>query len=703
MALIGKIRKNSWLLIVLIGLGLGGFIIMDMTSGQQSAFGGGQFVMGEVEGEQLDWNQFNRTESILYNNSSTDVYARRNALWNYMVEEAIVSEEAQALGLGVSKQELLDLQFGANPSPIIFQRFRDPATQQLDRQQLNEFQTAIQTGQLTDPNIRAFWAYQEKEIIKDRLQSKINGLVSKAIYTPTWMAEMGYADQNQRMDLALVQVPYDEIDNTEVSLEDSDFQAFLNENRALYETDEETRRVEYVAFNVAPTAADSAMWRQQIAELVSEFEQTSDDSLFIERNLGTYDPAYVSKAQINPDIADTLFSMPVGSVYGPYLEGGFYKAAKVLDRAVVPDSVRSRHILLPVSNPNEAVQAQSTIDSLKNLIESGQVTFDSLAAKYGTDATRTKGGDLGYVGPGRMVKPFNDLIFYEAEEGELNIVYTQFGIHLVEVTGRKFVGDEESIRVGYIQQSIVPSEETQKEMYERAQTFYGNNRSLEELEAAVAADPALSLEVSDPLRRNDFRVGTLPAGQASRDIVRWAFLEGEEGQVSPQVYVIQDPVEFYDSRYIVAGLKDVQAAGLPSVAAIRDQIEPQVINRKKAEMLSSQLASKDLSAIASEYNVDVDTINGLTFSQPALTGYGNEPKVIGSAFGLDVDQVSAPIRGNSGVYVLKMLNKPQAGTATNLPQLRRNMSSSVRSQVGIRLMQAMRENADIEDNRSRFY
>ncbi len=703
MALIGKIRKNSWLLIVLIGLGLGGFIIMDMTSGQQSLFGGNQFVMGEVEGEQLDWNQFNRTESILYNNAGTDIYARRNALWNYFVEEAILAGEADALGLGVSKQELLDLQFGAMPSPIIMQRFRDPVTQQLDRQQLNEFRTAIQTGQMTDPSLRAFWAHQEKEIIKDRLQSKINGLVSKAIYTPTWMAEMGYADQNQRVDVALVQVPYDEIDNTEVALEDSDFQAFLEENRAIYERDEETRVIEYVAFNVVPTEADSAKWRQQIADLIPEFERTEDDSLFIERNLGVYDPAYVSKERVNPDIADTLFSMPVGSVYGPYLEGRFYKAAKVLDRAVVPDSVRSRHILLPVTNPTEAMQAQSTIDSLKNLIETGQATFDSLAAKYGTDATRTKGGDLGYVAPGRMVKPFNDLIFYQAEEGELNIAYTQFGIHLVEVTGRKFLDQEQSIRVGYVQQAIVPSDETQREVYERAQTFYSNNRTLDQLEAAVDENPALNLEVSAPLARNDFQVGTLPAGQASRDIVRWAFLEGEEGAVSPQVYGIQDPVEFFDSRYIVAGLKEVQPAGLPSVQAVRAQIEPQVINRKKAELLESQMQGMDLTAIASQYNVELDTINGLTFSQATLTGYGNEPKVIGTAFSLAPEEASEPVSGNSGVYVLKMLNKPPAGTATNLPQLRRNMSSSLRSQVGIRLMQAMRENAEIEDNRSRFY
>ena len=72
MALIGKIRKNSWLLIFLIGLGLGGFILMDMFSGQQSIFGSTQFTVGKVAGEKLDWNEFNRAESILYSNSGGD-------------------------------------------------------------------------------------------------------------------------------------------------------------------------------------------------------------------------------------------------------------------------------------------------------------------------------------------------------------------------------------------------------------------------------------------------------------------------------------------------------------------------------------------------------------------------------------------------------------------------------------------------------
>ena len=190
MALIGKIRKNSWLLIALIALGLGGFIIMDMTSGQQSVFGSSQFEMGEIEGEKVDWGEFNRTEQMLYGSSGGDVYGRRDYLWGYYIEDALVRKEAKALGLGVSQPELMDLQFGQNPSIIIQQRFTNPQTGQIDRERLMSFKTALEDGSLAqDQQSGPFWAHQEKEIIKQRLQDKINNMVSKAMFTPSWMLE----------------------------------------------------------------------------------------------------------------------------------------------------------------------------------------------------------------------------------------------------------------------------------------------------------------------------------------------------------------------------------------------------------------------------------------------------------------------------------------------------------------------------------
>ena len=236
MALIGKIRKNSWVMIVLVALGLGGFIVMDMTSGQQSVFGSSQTVVGNINGSKVDWNQFSRVDQmmydVLYRNSTTDAFTRRTLLWNYYVEEAIIKEEADLLGLGVSKAELLDLQFGANPSPVIQARFRNPATNAVDFQQLNQFKQAIETGQFTDPLLRSFWRHQEQEIMKDRLESKLSTMVSKAIYSPNWMVEMSHSDQ-QNIDFAYVKVPFDEMDNSEVTVDEADLKKFETEKKGV--------------------------------------------------------------------------------------------------------------------------------------------------------------------------------------------------------------------------------------------------------------------------------------------------------------------------------------------------------------------------------------------------------------------------------------------------------------------------------------
>lgn len=401
MALISQIRKNSWILVVMIALGLGGFILMDMTAGQQSLFGGSQFTVGNVEGEKLDWNKFSQVEQVIYGNSGAEVYSRRENLWNFFVEDILISRESESNGLGIGKPELLDLQFGDNNmqniSPVIQARFGDPMTGMINMQLLSQYKASIQNNTLTDPGIRSFWAQQEKEIIKDRLQTKLTFMVEKGMYTPSWMAEMSNRDLNQRMDFAYVKVPLDELDNTEVSVSDSDFKAYLQENKAVYTIKEERRSIAYVSFPVVPTAADSAAIRGRLAELASEFESVENDSLFLLNNLGTLDPVFYKKDELGVALADNLFDLPAGSVYGPYREGNAYKIAKLLDKQVLPDSVKSRHILIRASTPVEFESAEKLLDSLTVLIERGVESFDSLAAKFGTDGTAQLGGDLGYV------------------------------------------------------------------------------------------------------------------------------------------------------------------------------------------------------------------------------------------------------------------------------------------------------------------
>jgi len=468
MALIGKIRKHSWVLIVLIGLGLASFILMDMFAGDKSAFGSSQNIMGSFGDKKLDYTEFSKTEQALYGNSSGDVFTRRNVLWNYFVEEALVKKQADALGLGVCRDELMDLQFGANPSPIITQRFMDPNTRQIDRAQLNNIKQTLEAGNLQDaidkgqlnPSFPGFWAHQEKEIIKDRLQSKLSTMVSKAMYTPTWMVEQAHADQNQRVEFEYVQIPFDEVDDSDVSLTDADYTNYLNSNKGKFVTDEETRKLAYFSFDVIPTLGDSAKIKEGLVELKTAFAETTDDSIFVENNYGTMDPAYLSKDKVSAAIAETVFDLPAGSVYGPYIDNGNYQLVKVIDNMTVADSVKSRHILIKATNQTELVAGNNTIDSLKALIEAGTNDFADLAKQFSQGPSASKGGDLGYAAPGAMVKPFNDLIYFTAEVGNVYKVFTQFGVHLVEVQDRKYINNNQGVQLAYIAQPIVPSQKT---------------------------------------------------------------------------------------------------------------------------------------------------------------------------------------------------------------------------------------------------
>ncbi len=708
MALISKIRNNSWLLVVLLALGLGGFVLMDMVSGQQSVFGSGRTRLADIDGRKVDVNEFNRVDQILYGNSGADVYARRDYLFNFYVEETLLQEEAEEIGLGVSKEELVDLQFGVNLSPIIQQRFVNPNTGQVDRNILNQYRTAIQNGTL-DPQLRQFWAIQEKEIITDALKRKLTTMLTKAVYTPNWLLEMMGQEQAQKVDFAYVQVPYDVVDNSEVALTDEDFENYLEAHKAKYWQDEETRRVAYVAFDVVPTPEDSASLRKTIEDLIPAFAETEDDSLFVENNYG-YIETNVKKEQLPPVIADTVFVAPVGSVIGPYIDQGEYRAVKILDRKVIPDSVRARHILKRVSAPEQVAQAQRTIDSLKNLIETGQAIFDSLAVAFSDDPSNAgKGGDLGWFGEGMMVKPFNDACFFEGEPGKLMVVYTQFGIHLVEVTDRKFINNTEAVKLAYITQPIVPSEATQSRVRNEALDFVEKFPTLEELRAALAERPDLTLEVSPPLTANDYSVGALGSGPAAREIVRWAFGydpntgEPDVGDVSPNIYTFQPEGAYYVDKFVVAALQAVQEPGLPSVDYIRDEIEPLVLNEKKGALISEQIKGKELEAIAAQYELSVDTARNVNFGSSVISGIGSEPRVLGWAFVLDQGQQSDPIAGNNGVYVIEVTFKPAPTPPANLAIFRQTAALSARSQIQARVMDALKELADIEDYRARFF
>jgi len=676
---------------------------MDMTSGQQSIFGSQTTSLGKVAGKNIDYNDFSRTENALYGGSSGDVFVRRNSLWDFFVEDALIKEEADYLGLDMTMQEFQELQFGANPSPIVAGAFRDPATGQLNRQQLQQIQQGVESNTL-NPQYHNYWSAMQKQIEKTCLQDKLNTLVSKSLYVPTWMVEGFHKENNDKVDFNYVRIPFDNINDADVSLTDADYSSYLTENTGQYYQDEETRKASYVVFDAKPTAKDSLDLRTALSGKITKWETNDNDSLFLVTNLGQYDEAYVKKGDLSEAIKDVVFGLPVGSIHGPYIDGGEYKAVKVMNKMVIPDSVKARHILLKYADAVGRSRARVTADSLVNVLESGTNRFDSLAVKYSQDVgSGAKGGDLGYQAAGSFVKPFNDMVFYKAKKGEYNLVESQFGLHIIEVVNNKFINNDEGVQVGYISSPIIPSQDTQNELYAKVIEFSGKNTTMSAFETACA-EQGLEVINSPTFKRNDYTLGLLGGGQPSRDIIKYAFKSSTSvGDVSSDVFSYQNTQYNYINKYVVAGLQSIVPAGMPPVAAVKDQIELQVMNRAKAEAIKAKISGTDLSSIASSFNSTVDTIRNVAFSATFQPDLGNEPKVIATAFNTSAGQMSNAVIGNSGVFLISPIQVTPAENGPSVAVLRNQMGLSTQNQVGTRLMESVRKSADVKDNRFTFF
>ncbi|MCB0655676.1 MAG: peptidyl-prolyl cis-trans isomerase, partial [Saprospiraceae bacterium] len=173
--------------------------------------------------------------------------------------------------------------------------------------------------------------------------------------------------------------------------------------------------------------------------------------------------------------------------------------------------------------------------------------------------------------------------------------------------------------------------------------------------------------------------------------------------VSPDVYIYQDPVNYFNSKYLIVALSAIQPSGVASIESVRDDVTPLVRNQKKGQQLAGKISGTDLNAIAGQFNTEVDSAQNITFVSTFVPGLGNEPKVIAEAFKLSRDQISSPIIGENGVYVIKVTDKIEDATDPNISVLRQQASAQLRAAVSSRLIESLRKNAKIKDYRSTYY
>lgn len=708
MGMISSIRKRLWIVTVLMALALLGFIVMDMTSGGSSSLIGNPDTVGSVAGEELSWREFQQTERVLYNNADVDYFGRKDYLWNQFIEKVILDKEAVHNGTGVSEAELQELQFGYNLSPVIQRNFRDPNTGQVNREQLNFFKQGLEDESL-DPQYRDFWLVQQKQVIQDRMNAKLSNLVSRSLYMPNFMIERNQYESNLRLDFAYGLVSYNVINEEDVVIEESDYEAMRKEKEASIQTKEETRTVKLAVLDIIPSAEDSASLRDAVAAKTEAFKTATDDSSFVVSNLGTWDDAYKPAQELTPMLQEIAFLAPVGDVLGPYVDEGEYRITKILDRKALPDSVRASHILVRVQTREQYLAAVSLLDSLRNLVETGQGRFDSLAMKFSQDpGSAIKGGDLGFTMPGKMVKPFNDAIFFQMKKGDLKMVLTQFGVHLILLNEAAYSSNTMGVHLATIGETIIPGDEVTNGLFDFAQTIIQENRTLDALEQALSKDGRYSLQVVGNLFENTYQVNQFGAfaNNTVREIVRWAYLKNTQvGEVSPEVYDLQEETKKFTNKYVIAGLSEIVPKGIASIEPFRNQLKSEILKRKRFEKIRERIGEvRELGLVLGEYTVgSIDT----SFDTSPYSGYinnlGEEIRVVSSLVKLEEGQTSQPLMGEKGVLVCKLLRKQIPGPPSNLDAFRAFFVHPAKNVAMNYLMPSLKEQYRIKDYRSKFF
>ncbi|MBL7904224.1 MAG: SurA N-terminal domain-containing protein [Bacteroidales bacterium] len=708
MALIGDIRKRSGLLTIIIGVALALFVLGDFISNRGPRGGRGDNVIAEINGEKILATDFNqRVEDNMEaqklntgkeNLTSDEQFQIRQQTWDQVLNETLLLEEVARLGLTVTTEELDDQIRGKNPHSYIVQSFRDPQTGQFDPATVVNF---LQNLDQVDPQMKERYLMIEKAIKEDRLNTKYRNLIAKGFYVPKAFAKRDYEARNTKVKARYYGAPYTSIADSLVTLTDADYEKFYNENKHKYQQ-EASRDIEYVTFDILPSAEDRDKINREVQELYKEFTTTENVVSFVNTTSDErYDSTWIKRGKLPYQIDSLMFNSPIGTSFGPYIENDVYQMARLVDVQTRPDSLKASHILISYKgtnvNPDTKLtkeQAKAKADSVLKVVKTTASKFEELASTISDDQTAAKSkGDLNWFADGAMVPAFNSAVL-NGKIGDITLVETQFGFHIIKITGK--TAPSKKVRVALVKLKIEPSSKTMQDVYTQASEFASQAKNMEGFNKLI--------EEKKLTKRSAERIGmdqnSLPGIPEGRQIVIWAFnKDTEKGSIS-QVFDLE-------GRYMIATLKEIREKGIPSLEQLKEFIEPLVKRDKKAEKIIAEVNKtvKSLADLDKGYinlGMKADT-NEVAFANSNLPGYGKEDDAIGILFTLKAGQMSKPVKGNQAVFLLVADQIIPAPAKDDLTPEKRMLTNAFRTRAQREPAEALKRNADIEDNRLLYY
>lgn len=712
MATLEKIRSKAGLLVIVVGLALFAFIIGDFLNSGSTYFRQSQETVVDVNGEVIKIQDYQaRVDEMMemYKQQSgqtslSEEYTSqiRESVYGSMVREIILDEETAKLGMTVSPEELFDMVQGENISPMIqqMQMFANPETGTFDKAALLNFLKTIDSDKIASYpadqqaqliQAKNFWLFWEKNIKQQRLEQKYATLLSKAIAANTIDAKEVFNETAENSDIIYVMQSYSTIPDSTIQVSDSEIKKLYEQRKNLYKQ-KEGKVINYIAVDILPSQEDHDNVSADIEKLKEEFRTAEKVSDIVNENSDVpYMDVFFTETAFDPEMKGFVEKAAIGEVYGPVFADNKFRMFKLIDKTVAPDSVKVSHIML--ANTGDEARTKVLADSLQNVLKNGG-DFVELAKQFSADQAAQNGGELGWfteISAQRGVgDDFKNAVF-NTPSGQIAMVKTQYGTHLVKVTDR--TANVTKYKVADIDMAVTPSSKTYSNIYNELNQFIAKNGKMDKIEDA-AKEAGYNLQSNVTVTADNEVIGNV---KNSRQVVRWAFKE-DKGAVS-EIFECDD-------KFVVAVLQGSLKEGFRPLAAVAPMLKAELIAEKKGEKIAADLLAKNATSIdqyAEIMGARADSVKFVNFGTRRITSIGVEPKLNAMISIAAVDKVSEPVKGNNGVYVFKVYERNKDAKEYNEEEVIKGIESSNAYRFSFQSIQELIDGADIKDTRIRFY
>ena len=701
MAVLQTLRTKFGLAIsIIVALGLLSFIIDpgQIQSAVQSM--SSKYDVGKINGKSISYtdfqeevDRFTTLRELMTGTSASseeDHNEIREAAWRSLVDKFLFVKQAKAAGITVGEDEMLDLTTGANPSPVIIQNsmFLDENGNFVPDNVVEFVKVAN-----TDPNYKLYWNNLQNTIYTQQFYQKYGALFTGSSYQNPLMLRKAISENNETADVDFVMVPLMYANDTTVVVSDDEIKDYYNSHKNYFKQNE-SRDAEYVVFEVVPSAADIAEANSKVSQVYEEFGTTENMRNFLLKNSDRPLESYWYKegelSSINSDLDAFVFSGQEGT--SPvYTSGNTFYAARVMDSKMLPDSAFVKHILLSGDD------AEHLADSLVKVASQPGANFSNLVAEYSLDQNSNADGELGAIGwltQNLMISGFESVI--EAPVGKPYVQNTVYGTHVILVSKKSSPVLKKQVAI--LEKTAVPSNETYNGYYAQANRFATIAHSAKKggsEEGYRAAVDSMGV-YSHPMNRIAESTSSYGSIDNAREVTRWIF-DHKPGQVSDIITVNQN-------FFFVAMVNDIHEEGYASIKETAQSIRDYLYNEKYGKKMAEDIAAKieglqTLEEVADKLGYTVSSQSGVTFS--SLGSSSLDPKFIGAISNAPVGVLSGPVPGSIGVYVFQVTGRDTGSFYTeDDAALYEQQKNSYNTQL---LLSVMQDDADVKDNRARFF